>query len=70
MCKHPVCSDCGMIGLKHKNHPFEKLNAVYDSHVDLVRKELFGVDFKYLFNLDNKNTLIFIKNRLLELGSE
>ncbi|EAR97126.1 B-box zinc finger protein (macronuclear) [Tetrahymena thermophila SB210] len=46
ICKHPVCSDCGMIGSQHKNHRFDKLNSVYETHVKQVRQELSAVKKK------------------------
>eukprot|EP00002_Diphylleia_rotans_P023896 TRINITY_DN4707_c0_g2_i2.p1 TRINITY_DN4707_c0_g2~~TRINITY_DN4707_c0_g2_i2.p1 ORF type:complete len:931 (-),score=180.40 TRINITY_DN4707_c0_g2_i2:331-3123(-) len=38
-CTTPICSDCAMFSEQHKGHQFEHLNAVYDTHVEAIRKE-------------------------------
>jgi len=38
-CETPICADCAMFGTDHKNHEFEHISKVYDSHVDLVKNE-------------------------------
>ena len=42
-CKKPICSDCAMFGNEHKQHQFERLNEVYERHVEVIRKEANGL---------------------------
>ncbi len=42
-CKKPICSDCAMFGEEHKSHEFEKLQVVYERHIELIKKEANGL---------------------------
>ncbi len=38
-CKMAICSDCAMFTAEHKSHEFEKLQVVYQRHVDAIKQE-------------------------------
>jgi tripartite motif-containing protein 37 len=38
-CTKAICSDCAMFGEEHKAHQFERLQVVYQRHVDSIRVE-------------------------------
>ncbi len=38
-CKQAICSDCAMFGDEHKQHQFERLQVVYQRHVDTIKQE-------------------------------
>ena len=42
-CKRPICSDCAMFGEDHRQHQFEKLQVVYERHVEMIKKEAVGL---------------------------
>eukprot|EP00164_Ancoracysta_twista_P003046 GFYU01004062.1.p1 GENE.GFYU01004062.1~~GFYU01004062.1.p1 ORF type:complete len:906 (-),score=50.70 GFYU01004062.1:160-2877(-) len=42
-CTTAICSDCAMFDDKHRNHQFEHLSTVYDSHVDAIKSEAAGL---------------------------
>jgi tripartite motif-containing protein 37 len=39
-CEDSICSDCAMFGDTHKQHEFEKLQNVYDKHVNGLKEEI------------------------------
>lgn len=42
-CNDSICSDCAMFGKQHKNHTFERLAVVYDTHAKLIRSEISSI---------------------------
>ena len=59
-CKIPLCSDCYMLEDKHKKHKIKKIDDVYKSHLELIKKEKEGLDIeentlrKYLKDINEK----------------
>jgi len=56
-CETPICADCAMFGAEHKNHEFEHITKIYDSHVELIRSEAQGLK-KRLKDLANHLSLL------------
>lgn len=42
-CQTPICSDCGMFGDKHREHQFEKLEAIYEQRIDGLQSYLLAL---------------------------
>ena len=38
-CRTAICSDCAMFGEEHKSHSFERLQVVYQRHVEQIKQE-------------------------------
>lgn len=38
-CQVSICSDCAMFGTQHKDHEFERLTDVYNTHMDQLKNE-------------------------------
>lgn len=36
-----ICSDCAMFGNDHKNHEFEKIDKIYEIHIEKINKEAY-----------------------------
>ena len=59
-CKMPLCSDCYMLEDKHKQHKIKKIDDVYKSHLEIIKKEKEGLDIeentlrKYLKDISEK----------------
>ncbi|KAI0225309.1 hypothetical protein L0F63_002522 [Massospora cicadina] len=39
-CEIPICSDCGMLGTKHRDHKFEHMKDIYDQRIDGLKSYL------------------------------
>lgn len=46
-CNESLCSDCYMFGNKHKEHEICKLDNVYMTHIEKIKKESNEVQEKY-----------------------
>ncbi|KAK9764570.1 Tripartite motif containing 37 [Basidiobolus ranarum] len=38
-CNEALCSDCAMFGGKHRDHEFERLQTIYEHHVNNLRQQ-------------------------------
>lgn len=58
-CNNAICSDCAMFGNTHKDHQFQHLSKVYNTHVDRIKQQ--AAIIKNRLSILNRNLEIIEK---------